>query len=465
MSSKKISELSAMTSIVGDEPIPAVQGGETLSFTPNLLLTFINAQPTMLFKGQADASAVDEQAATGETVFNNGDVYRINVANAAPHAFSDIAEDLDIGDWVVYNGTIWQKQDGSDPDAAQTKTLYESNLDTNAFTDAEKTNLSNQSGTNTGDETAGTIKTKYESNADTNAFTDAEQTKLAGIEAGATDGAGVLANNEFLQWRNTANTADLSVMALVGGDNFELYSGGGMGLRLSNSNNSVDLDPTGDHGEVRIGPTSGVGNVDLKIGRGNSIDWRNSANTNWINCLELRNDYETFEVGKGILGAIQIVDGSTGNRPATPTNGMIRYNTTTQKFEGREGGAWVDFIQSTTESLLVAVSDETTDLTTGTAKLTFRMPYAFTITEVRASVTTAPTGSALQVDINEGGVSILSTPITIDATEKTSTTAATPPVISDSSLADDAEITIDIDAIGSTVAGAGLKITLIGIKA
>jgi hypothetical protein len=46
--------------------------------------------------------------------------------------------------------------------------------------------------------------------------------------------------------------------------------------------------------------------------------------------------------------------------------------------------------------------------------------------------------------------------------EKTSTTAATPAVISDSAIADDAELTIDIDQIGSTIAGAGLKITLIG---
>jgi len=38
----------------------------------------------------------------------------------------------------------------------------------------------------TADQTAGEIKTAYESNADTNAFTDAEQTKLAGIETGAT---------------------------------------------------------------------------------------------------------------------------------------------------------------------------------------------------------------------------------------------------------------------------------------
>ena len=37
----------------------------------------------------------------------------------------------------------------------------------------------------TADQTAGEIKTAYESNADTNAFTDAEQTKLSGIETGA----------------------------------------------------------------------------------------------------------------------------------------------------------------------------------------------------------------------------------------------------------------------------------------
>lgn len=114
--------------------------------------------------------------------------------------------------------------------------------------------------------------------------------------------------------------------------------------------------------------------------------------------------------------------------------------------------------------MVVAVSDETTALTTGTAKVTFRMPTAVTLTAVRASVNTAPTGSTLIVDINEGVASILSTKLSIDATEKTSTTAATPAVISDAALADDAEITVDIDQVGSTIAGAGLKITLIGTK-
>jgi len=114
------------------------------------------------------------------------------------------------------------------------------------------------------------------------------------------------------------------------------------------------------------------------------------------------------------------------------------------------------------ESFSFALSDETTDLAAGTALITWRVPYAFTVTAVRASVNTAPTGSTIVVDINESGVSILSTKLSIDATEKTSTTAATPAVISDASLADDAEITFDIDQVGSTIAGKGLKVVIIG---
>lgn len=114
------------------------------------------------------------------------------------------------------------------------------------------------------------------------------------------------------------------------------------------------------------------------------------------------------------------------------------------------------------QAIVVACSDETTALTTGAAKATFRMPYAMTLTGVKASVTTAPTGSVLTVDINEGGSTILSTKLTIDASEKTSATAATAAVISDTALAADAEITVDIDTVGSTLAGAGLKVTLLG---
>lgn len=121
-----------------------------------------------------------------------------------------------------------------------------------------------------------------------------------------------------------------------------------------------------------------------------------------------------------------------------------------------------DLLKRDIVTIGVACSDETTNITAGTAKVTFRMPYAMTLTAVRASLATAQaSGSIFTVDINESGVSILSTKLTIDNTERTSTTAATPAVISDSALADDAEITIDVDQIGD--AGAkGLKVWLIG---
>lgn len=112
----------------------------------------------------------------------------------------------------------------------------------------------------------------------------------------------------------------------------------------------------------------------------------------------------------------------------------------------------------------IAASDTTTPITAGNGKVTFRMPFAMTLTAVRASDSTAPTGSSIVIDINESGTTVLSTKLSIDATEKTSTTAATPPVISDSALADDAEMTIDFDQVGSTIAGVGVIVTLIGTR-
>jgi hypothetical protein len=121
--------------------------------------------------------------------------------------------------------------------------------------------------------------------------------------------------------------------------------------------------------------------------------------------------------------------------------------------------------QALSETICVAASDETTALTTGTGKVTFRMPFAMTLTSVRTSINTAQaSGSILTVDVNEGGTTVLSTKSSIDNNEKTSTTAATASVVSDTSLADDAEITVDIDAVDGSTAAKGLKVCLIGSR-
>ena len=73
----------------------------------------------------------------------------------------------------------------ADQTAAEIKTEYESNADTNVFTDAEKTKLTGIEDGATGDLTDAEVKSKYEANAQTNAFTDTEKAKLAGIAANA----------------------------------------------------------------------------------------------------------------------------------------------------------------------------------------------------------------------------------------------------------------------------------------
>ena len=109
--------------------------------------------------------------------------------------------------------------------------------------------------------------------------------------------------------------------------------------------------------------------------------------------------------------------------------------------------------------MTVALSDETTAITTGVGKITFRAPFAMTLYQIpRASLSTASSSGNPEIDINKNGTTIFSTRLTIDATEKTSTTAATPAVLSTTTFADDDEITMDIDVAGT--AAAGLKVTL-----
>lgn len=113
--------------------------------------------------------------------------------------------------------------------------------------------------------------------------------------------------------------------------------------------------------------------------------------------------------------------------------------------------------------LLVAITDETSAPVAGSNKISFRMPFAGVLNEVRLSASVAQTsGSIITVDINESGSTILSTKLTLDNGEKTSL-SATPPVISDSTLADDAELTFDIDQVGDGTAR-GLKVLLKGIR-
>jgi hypothetical protein len=112
--------------------------------------------------------------------------------------------------------------------------------------------------------------------------------------------------------------------------------------------------------------------------------------------------------------------------------------------------------------LFIGTADESTSITTGTAKITFRLP-ACTVLAVRASLKTASSSGLPTFDINDDGTSILgANKLSIDANERTSTTAATQTTIANPTVADDSEMTVDIDVAGTGAVGwkIGMKVRL-----
>jgi hypothetical protein len=161
-----------------------------------------------------------------------------------------------------------------------------------------------------------------------------------------------------------------------------------------------------------------------------------------------------FSETASAVNELTIKNNSTGNAPELQATG----DDTNIDLQLTPKGTGIVKGELHTATFVLVASD--TDLATGTSiGGDFRIPgnRAITITKVGAYVDTAGTTGVTTFDINEAGTSILSTKITIDSGEKTSQTAVTAPVISDSAIAADAILTFDIDGI-STTAPKGLKI-------
>ena len=258
-------------------------------------------------------------------------------------------------------------------------------------------------------------------------FTQVEPAVAVAFTGDAYDLAALLSSSFFFKLSG-GGSQDLSQVLTVGN------SAGANDIDVNN-NDLLNVDTITATGDLILNP---VGSIDCN---GKTIDMT-GGEIHKVPLIHSQNNVDLVIEGKGTADLV------------FKTNNVNRlYITDTGLFKGLP------------EAIQLACSDETTALTTGVKKITFRMPFAMTVTEVRASLSTAQTsGSIFTVDINESGTSILSTKLTIDNNESTSVTAATSPVISDSALADDAEITIDIDQIGNGTAK-GLKVTLIGHRA
>ena len=310
--------------------------------------------------------------------------------------------------------------------------------------------------------TSGTIALSYA--AGYQGFTSAEASKLAGIDAGAqVNVATDLAYSAASRLLSSSTGSDVTLPLFTSSDAGLVGASGGGTTNFLRADGTWAAPPGGSGG------SGTVTSVALTAPTGFSVSGSpiTTSGTLAISYAAGYQGYTSAEASKlaGIATGAEVNvnadwnatsgDAQILNKPTLGTAAALDVGTTAGTVAAGDDARF-----AVEDIYIIACSDETTALTTGTAKATFTMATAGTLTAVKATVTTAPVGSDLIVDINEAGTSVLSTKLSIDDGEKTSETAATPPVISDSALADDAEITIDIDQVGSGTAGAGLKVTL-----
>lgn len=115
----------------------------------------------------------------------------------------------------------------------------------------------------------------------------------------------------------------------------------------------------------------------------------------------------------------------------------------------------------------VQVSVKGSDLETGDGKAYLIIPdelNGLDLTDISAQVAVAPVGATITVQLHNvtDSADILSTALTIDASETTSETAATPAVINTANddVASNDLLRVDVDQVGSSTAGEALVVLL-----
>lgn len=265
---------------------------------------------------------------------------------------------------------------------------------------------------------------------------------------------GVIRNDGTLPTNNNDLVSKQYVDGLLSSSNFVLKSGDTMSGLLDMGTNYVRSNTTPTDGTHLVNKlyVDGKDSLYLLIS-GGFLTGDLSMQINDIKNV----DNLTFYNSGGVITTLRS-NATTNYNLALPLNAPLN----SQILEVNNTGQ-LSFVNKTSPyDILIACSDETTALTIGTNKVSFRIPRAFLLTGVRASLTTAQTsGLIFTVDINLSGTTILSTKLTIDNGLTTSKTSSIPAVISNSTMIDDGLITIDIDQVGDGTAK-GLKVCLIG---
>ena len=107
----------------------------------------------------------------------------------------------------------------------------------------------------------------------------------------------------------------------------------------------------------------------------------------------------------------------------------------------------------------VALSNETTDIVTGTDVVKLSMPFAMYVRDIFICCSLAPTGAAIAVEAKVGGSAFASGEIPVSSFDSIGNSG-----VDSGLLPRRAVISFDVTAVGSTVAGKGLKVWLRGSR-
>ena len=231
-----------------------------------------------------------------------------------------------------------------------------------------------------------------------------------------------------------ASAASPSSVTLEGTDGFLLIDTSAGTLKqalISDFNNFITTDLVGD-----TTPQLG-GNLDL-----NSSDITGTGNINTTGSATFSSSLTALDASFTGTGAVDVPAGTTAERPGTPSNGMIRYNSDDAQFEGYADGEWgaiggggdtqTATTTSTTETAIASYEASTSLGIEITVIATDTVATERTITKLLVThdgttavatqygeVNTATAMSTYDVDISGGNVRLLATAASANSTNFT----------------------------------------------
>jgi hypothetical protein len=308
------------------------------------------------------------------------------VVSVAGNTNLDGITSWNVGDWAIFNGTVWQKVDNTDAVTSVngfTGTVVLTNTDISGFGSMSTQNA------NAVAITGGTINgtTIGATTATTGAFTTATaSTSVTTPIVQATSSAG-------LALRNSAGTTQIS-MGGGGGDNVTIA----VATNINGANAQIDISPTGT-GHVHIKPT-GTGSLEIaptNVGTINNMTIGATTPRN-ASVVDLSvTGALSFDAAQGTAGQV-LTSAGTGVTPTwtTPTTGTVTSVAATAGTGISVSGSPIT--SSGTLTITNTAPDQTVVLTGGTGISTSGTYPSFTVTNTAPDQTVALTsGTGINV--------------------------------------------------------------------